>query len=186
MNPSNPEDKKPAEGESSEPELLSETAELLDSEAKVEDAFGKLQEELAVIHDRYMRLGAEFENFKKRSERERLTSIRFANETLLSDLLPVIDHLEAAISAATNHSAENIVSGVQLVLKQFKDVVAKAGLKEFSSLGLPFNPNLHEALAQRESAEHEPSTVIEEFQKGYMLNDRLVRPARVVVSKNPE
>lgn len=182
MNPSNPEDKKPAQSEQSEAELSSESSE----ETKVEDPFGKLQEELAAIHDRYMRLAAEFENFKKRSERERLTSIRFANENLLTDLLPVIDHLEAAISAATNHSAENIVSGVQLVLKQFKDVVAKAGLKEFSSLGLPFNPNLHEALAQRESADHEPSTVIEEFQKGYMLNDRLVRPARVVVSTKAE
>jgi len=182
MNPTNPE-QKPEEGVSSE--LSTDAAELQQSEANVEDAFGKLQEEVAAIHDRYLRLGAEFENFKKRSERERLTSIRFANEALLTDLLPVIDHLEAALTASTDGSAANIVSGVQLVLKQLKDVVAKSGLKEFSSLNTPFNPNLHEALAQRDSDEHEPGIVIEEFQKGYMLNDRLVRPARVVVSRKP-
>lgn len=166
-------------------EVSTDAAELNASEASVEDAFGKLQEELTQVQDRYLRLGAEFENFKKRSDREKQTSIRFANENLVSELLPVIDHLEAAILAANNHSAESVVLGVQLVLKQLKDVLAKSGLKEFSSLGSPFNPNLHEALAERESNEHDAGVVLEEFQKGYMLNDRLVRPARVVVSKKP-
>jgi molecular chaperone GrpE len=169
-------------------EVSTDGADLKESEANVEDAFSKLQEELGSIHDRYLRLGAEFENFKKRSERERLTSIRFANENLLVELLPVLDHLEHAIAAATNHESEsaaasNVVTGVQMVLKQFKDILAKSGLKEFTSAGTPFNPNLHEALAERESSEHDDGVVIEEFQKGYMLNDRLVRPARVVVSK---
>lgn len=166
-------------------ETPSDNPELKESEVsvEVEDAFSKMQEELGLVHDRYLRLAAEFENFKKRSERERLTSIRFANESLLSELLPVLDHLEHAIAAANNHTAGNVVTGVQMVLKQFKDILAKHGLKEFTSLGTPFNPNLHEALAERESLEHENGVVIEEFQRGYMLNDRLVRPARVVVSK---
>lgn len=180
----NPETPKSA-NENEEP-VSPDTAELSESEAKVEDAFAKLQEELTQIHDRYLRLGAEFENFKKRSERERLTSIRFANENLLSELLPVLDHLEQAIVAANTHSAESVVSGVQIVLKQFKDVLSKSGLKEFESKGQQFNPNLHEALAERESDEHEAGTIIEEYQKGYMLNDRLVRAARVVVSKKPK
>src|SRR5262245_20550172 len=105
----------PEESSTTEGEALKE------SEANVEDAFSKMQEELKLIHDRYLRLGAEFENFKKRSERERLTSIRFANENLIVELLPVIDHLEHAMAAATNHGAEspavtNVVTGVQMVL----------------------------------------------------------------------
>jgi molecular chaperone GrpE len=169
-----------------EEEVSTDAVELKESQAHVEDALVKLQEEVALVQDRYLRLGAEFENFKKRSERERLTSLRFANESLLGELLPVVDHLEAALTAASNHSAENLVSGVQMVLRQFKDILAKAGLKEVDSLGIPFNPNLHEALAERETHEHEAGVVVEEFQKGYTLHDRLVRPARVVVSKKPK
>jgi molecular chaperone GrpE len=179
----NPE--KPESTHENEEVVSADATELKEAEAIVEDAFGKLKEELTLIHDRYLRLGAEFENYKKRSERERLTSIKFANESLLSELLPVLDHLEQAIVAAGTHSAESVVSGVQMVLKQFKDVVAKSGLKEIESLGTTFNPNLHEALAERESNDHDAGVVLEEFQKGYMLNDRLVRPARVVVSKKP-
>lgn len=171
-------------------ESSAESAEAKESEVLVEDAFSKLQEELGAISDRYLRLGAEFENFKKRSERDRLSAIRFANEGLLTELLPVIDHLEHAVVAASaqasgeNLAATNIVTGVKMVLKQFKDILAKAGLKEFNSLETPFNPNMHEALAERESPDHDSGVVVEEYQKGYMLNDRLVRPARVVVSKN--
>jgi molecular chaperone GrpE len=158
--------------------------ELQESEAKVEDAFAKMQEELGLIHDRYLRLGAEFENFKKRSERERLSAIRFANENLLVEILPVLDNLEHALAAANSHAeGNNVVTGVQMVLKQFRDILAKAGLSAFDSLGTAFDPNLHEALAERESDEHDAGVVVEEYQKGYKLNDRLVRPARVVVSK---
>lgn len=174
----------------SKDETDAESLELKETEAKVEDAFSKMQEELSLIHDRYLRLAAEFENFKKRSEREKLTAIRFANENLLLELLPVLDHLEHAIAAATTHSAQNangalnnVVTGVQMVVKQFRDTLSKSGLKDFASVGTPFNPNLHEALAERESPEHEDGIVVEEFQKGYMLNERLIRPARVVVSK---
>ena len=106
MNPSTPD--KSARDESlalSADETSSENLNLKESEASVEDAFSKMQEELGLVHDRYLRLGAEFENFKKRSERERLTSIRFANENLLTELLPVLDHLEHAIAAATSHAA---------------------------------------------------------------------------------
>lgn len=161
-----------------------ENLDLQESEAIVEDSFSKLQQELESIQDRYLRLGAEFENFKKRSERDRLSSIRFANENLLIDLLPVIDHLEHAISAAKeNPAADDVVIGIKMVLKQFSDILSKSGLRQFDSLGTPFNPNLHEALSEMDSEEHDSGIIVQEYQKGYMLNERLVRPARVVVSK---
>lgn len=182
----NPEEKSTTEEQlvAQAEEATATEVELQESEAKVEDAFAKMQEELGLIHDRYLRLGAEFENFKKRSERERLSAIRFANEGLLVEILPVLDNLEHALAAANSHAeGNNVVTGVQMVLKQFRDILAKAGLSAFDSLGTAFDPNLHEALAERESDEHDAGVVVEEYQKGYKLNDRLVRPARVVVSK---
>lgn len=179
----NPHDTEPNESE--------EVTQLEASEHNVEDAFAKMKEELDQVQDRYLRLGAEFENFKKRSEKERHSAIKFANERLAEDLLPVLDHLEQAI-ASTNASAssdaalKNVVVGVDMVLKQFREVLAKFGLKGFDALGVKFDPNLHEALLEEVSDTIEPGWVVRELQKGYMLNDRLLRPARVAVAKKPD
>ena len=148
----------------------------LEEPQQIQDEFGELQ-------DRFLRLGAEFENFKKRSERDRQISIKFATESLLMDLLPVMDHLEQAVHVAPDAPADAVLTGVKMVLKQFEDTLSKYGVKRFSALGETFDPAKHEAVAQQESSEVETGQVITEYQKGYFLHDRLVRPARVVVSK---
>ena len=150
-----------------------------------QDPLKKLQGEFDELQDKYLRLGAEFENFKKRAERDRISAIRFANESLLLNFLPVLDHLEQAIHAG-NASAETdpIVAGVEMVLKQFEDTLGKYGIKRFSAVGEKFDHSKHEAMAEKEAPEGvEPGHVIEEYQKGYFLHERLVRPARVVVAK---
>ncbi len=152
-------------------------------EQPVEQPEVLVQDELGELRDRFLRLGAEFDNFKKRSERERQVSIKFAVESLLMDLLPVMDHLEQAISAGPEGSSDAVLTGVKMVLKQFEDTLAKYGVKRFSAVGESFDPTKHEAVAQQESADVPAGQVITEYQKGYFLHERLVRPARVVVAK---
>lgn len=138
-------------------------------------------------YDRYVRQVAEAENFKKRNARERDEAIRFANETVLRDLLPVIDNLERAIAhtAGSSHGS-SLVEGVEMVLKGFVDVLSKFGVCQISAVGQPFDPAKHEAMAQVESDQHEPNVVIDELHKGYMFRDRLLRPTLVSVAKTPE
>jgi len=166
---------------------------LKESELEVDNAFATLQQDVAAAQDKYARLAAEFENYKKRSEREQQRSIAFANEKILVALLPVLDHLDSAVNAAKkslDQAAESdalvsMVDGINLVLKQFTEVMGKFGVAVFSAAGEQFDPNKHEAVAQLESSEVDEGTVLEEYQKGYILNDRLVRAARVVVAKAP-
>lgn len=138
-------------------------------------------------YDRYVRQVAEAENFKKRNARERDDAIRFANEMLLKDLLPVIDNLERAIAhAASGENGKPLVEGVEMVLKAFLDVLSKFGVSQINAVGQPFDPSKHEAIAQVVSDVHEPNVVVEELHKGYMLRDRLLRAALVSVAKAPE
>ena len=138
-------------------------------------------------YDRYVRQVAEAENFKKRNLRERDDAIRFANESLLKDLLPVIDNLERAIAHAAGEQNENpLLEGVEMVLKGFLDVLNKFGVTQIVAVGQPFDPSKHEAMAQVASDVHEPNTVVEELHKGYTFRDRLLRAALVTVAKAPE
>lgn len=148
---------------------------------EIEPAEQPVNEEIQAVQDRFLRLAAEFENFKKRAEKDRQLSVRFANESLLRDLLPVLDHLEQALIAAD--PKDIIVVGVKMVLKQFEEVLGRHGVKSFSALGQAFDPIKHEAVEEREDALVPAGQVIWEHQKGYFLQDRLVRAARVVVSK---
>jgi molecular chaperone GrpE len=142
------------------------------------------EEEVKTNYDRYIRQVAEMENFKKRTTRDREESVRYANETLVKDLLPVIDNLERAIGhAASGDKGKLLVEGVDMVLKGFLDTLAKHGVRPVAAVGLAFDPAQHEALAQVESAVHPPNTVIEAHQSGYLMRDRLLRPALVTVSK---
>ncbi len=135
-------------------------------------------------YDRFLRQVAELENFKKRSVREREEIARFANEALIKDLLVVVDNLERAIAHASGGgNGKPIVEGVEMVLKGLLDVLAKHGVTQISAIGQPFDPSMHEAMAQVESDAHEPNHVVEELHKGYTLRDRLLRPALVSVAK---
>ncbi|MES2504026.1 MAG: nucleotide exchange factor GrpE [Myxococcota bacterium] len=159
------------------------TSEIQQADEQLPEPEKLASDELAALQDRFLRLGAEFENFKKRADRDRQSSVRFANESMLTDLLPVLDHLEQAVNAAGADSENPIVTGVKMVLKQFEDTLGRHGIKSFSALGENFDPNKHEAVAENEDPAAESGKVIQEYQKGYFLNERLVRPARVVVAK---
>lgn len=140
-------------------------------------------EEVKVNYDRFVRQVAELENFKKRATREKDDAVRFANESLVRDLLPVIDNLERAVAHAQGGgNGKPLVEGVEMVLKGLLDVLAKHGVAQISAVGQPFDPEKHEAMAQVESENHAPNTVIEEHHKGYLLKDRLLRPALVTVA----
>jgi len=140
-------------------------------------------EEVRVNYDRFVRQVAELENFKKRATREKDEAVRFANESLVRDLLPVIDNLERAVAHAQGGgNGKPLVEGVEMVLKGLLDVLAKHGVAQILAVGQPFDPEKHEAMAQVESENHAPNTVIEEHHKGYLLKDRLLRPALVTVA----
>ncbi|HET9915766.1 MAG TPA: nucleotide exchange factor GrpE [Candidatus Binatia bacterium] len=142
------------------------------------------EEEAKNNYDRYVRQVAELDNFKKRAAREREESSRFANENLVRDLLPVIDNLERAIAhGSSGANGKPLVEGIDMVLKGFLDALSKYGVQSVAAVGMAFDPAQHEALAQVESTEHPPNTVIEQHQKGYLMRDRLLRPALVTVSK---
>jgi molecular chaperone GrpE len=139
----------------------------------------------AQAQDRLLRILAEHENYKKRALRETADFQKFANEALMKNLLPVIDNLERAVeSSAGNKDAEHaIVVGVKMTLDEIYKVLERFSLKSLETEGKPFDPNFHQAVLQQESAEHSENTVLKEMQKGYVLHDRLIRPAMVVVSK---
>jgi molecular chaperone GrpE len=183
---------------------MSEEMKYNSNEAKVEESssenaattadseLDQLRQELAAKqveaknnYDRFLRQVAELDNVKKRSAREREEISRFANETLIKDLLPVVDNLERALAHASGGgNGKPLLEGVEMVLKGLLDALAKHGVTQISALGQPFDPAKHEAMAQVDSETHEPNSVVEELHKGYILHDRLLRPALVSVAKS--
>ncbi|MGH7844234.1 MAG: nucleotide exchange factor GrpE, partial [Candidatus Binatia bacterium] len=129
-------------------------------------------------YDRLLRQAAELDNFRKRAAKEKEEAIRYSNESLLKDLLPIIDNLERAVSCAEGGgNGRPLLEGVEMILKSFFDVLAKHGVKQISAQGEPFDPQKHEAIAQIETEEFSPNTVVVEHHKGYFLLDRLLRPS---------
>jgi molecular chaperone GrpE len=139
------------------------------------------ESELAAMKDRYMRLMADFDNFRKRQIREREEWIKRANESLLSDFLPVVDHLHIALSKETDNSTP-FVAGVKMVYDQFVAALEKNNVVPVDAKGQPFNPEWHEALSQLPSETVPANEVIEQFRRGWSLSGRLLRPAQVIVS----
>jgi molecular chaperone GrpE len=140
--------------------------------------------ELADLKDKYLRALAEGENARKRIRQQSEESIKIQREELLRGLLAIIDNLERAVEAARGGgNGKSIVEGVEMVLNSMKDFLRSHGVSEVSTVGRPFDPLLHEAVDHVASAEHEPNTVINEFNRGYKVGERLLRPARVSVAK---
>lgn len=137
--------------------------------------------ELAAIKDRYARLMADFDNFRKRQSREREELVKRANEELIGDLLPIVDHLELAIGK-TPDLANPFVAGVKLVYDQFIALLERYGATPIDAKGQPFNPDWHEALSQMPSATVPANEVIDQFRRGWSLGGRLLRPTQVIVS----
>ncbi len=167
-----------------EPELVNDDAE----GGSLEEILAQKEDELKQAQDRILRLSAEFDNTRKRLEREKAESIGYANESIMRELLPIIDNLERAIEHGEKEQGckgcKGLIEGVRMTLKGFLDALAKFGGSRFESVGQPFDPTRHEAVTQETTSEHPDMTVTREFQKGYTLRERLLRPAMVGVARN--
>lgn len=147
---------------------------------KLKDAEQKSQEN----YDLYMRTYAEMENVKRRGVKEREELAKFANESLIKEILPVIDSLEKALAhGQDDNNPSGLVEGIEMTLKALMVTLEKAGLKEVEAMGKPFDPHFHEAISQQADDAVPPKHVIMEMQKGYLLNGRLIRPSMVVISQ---
>lgn len=138
--------------------------------------------------DRLLRQTADFENYKKRAARERQDAVTYANETLLTKLLPILDAFEMALAAtakAGEPAAKSLQAGIVMISNQLKSALADAGLEEINAAGKPFDPNLHEAVSQEATKEVPEGHVVRQIRKGYRFRTRLMRPAGVVVAKKP-
>ncbi len=169
---------------------VSESTDAAPSEAA--DALEDLKKELEAAqmeakenHDRMLRMAAELDNFKKRSARELDDLRKYATENLIRQLLSVVDNLERAIASASpeGENGKGVVDGVVLTLAEINKILENHHVSPITALGEPFDPAYHQAMCQEERADHPPNTVVQEFQKGYLMHDRLLRPTMVVVSK---
>lgn len=152
--------------------------------AAAEDKVKELSEKLKEYHERLLRSAADLDNFRKRALKEKEEIRRFGIEKLLKDFLPIQDNLERALDhAKSGGDFESLRQGIGMTRKLFEDSLARYGVRSFNSVGRPFDPRLHEALQQVDSADFGPNHVVSEVVKGYLLHDRLARPALVVVSK---
>jgi molecular chaperone GrpE len=178
------EDKKP---ENNAPEK-EESGQTVDPLKEMEEKVESLKKEAAENHDRLLRVAAEFENYKKRTAREMNDFRKFANESFVKAMLPVVDSLDLAIASAGNDQQANssVVEGVTMTLKEIYKVFEQFGVRPIESIGKTFDPAFHQAMMQEETEAYPENTVSRELQKGYMIHDRLLRPAMVVVSKKKE
>ena len=165
---------------------LEEDSSVADTGSSVQDELTSKSEECKAINDKYLRLAAEFENYKRLTQRDQREQIRFGNEQLLKELLPVVDNMERAIKAArTNGSDSALIQGVELTLKQLFGILAKFGVQAIETAGQDFDPSAHQAVSYGPSNDVSANKVLDEFQKGYRLHDRILRAAMVSVSSGP-
>ena len=161
-----------------------------EKEKEIEELKKRVEEkekEAKEHYDRLLRVAADLENYKKRVAKEKEEWIKFANEDLIKAILPFIDNLERAVNHAEKVKDTGVmIEGVRLTVQQLLQTLGKFGVSLIESVGKPFDPTMHEAMFVVESDKHEPNQVVEELQKGYLLYDRLLRPATVSVSKPPE
>jgi molecular chaperone GrpE len=154
--------------------------------SEAEDSLAGLQADLDRFRDLALRSQADFENYKKRSAREKEEAIKYANSSLLQRLVAIIDNFELGLAAAKEQSEESpIYSGMVLVQKQLSDLLAENGLQPIEAEGQPFDPNLHEAIAHEPSDQVPEGIVLRQTRRGYRYKDRLLRPAKVIVSSGP-
>jgi len=165
-----------------------ESSQTIDPLKEMAEMVESLKKEAAENHDRLLRVAAEFENYKKRNAREMNDFRKFANESFVKAMLPVVDSLDLAIGSASNDQQANssVVEGVTMTLKEIYKIFEQFGVKPIESIGKTFDPVFHQAMMQEETEAYPENTVSKELQKGYMIHDRLLRPAMVVVSKKKE
>jgi molecular chaperone GrpE len=166
------------------------SAEPLETHRLTPEEIEGLKEEAAKAKEHWeqlLRTAADFENFKKRTARERQELSKYANESLLQKLIPILDNLDMALTAANTQPAtlEALQTGIAMIHQQLKSALAEAGLEEIDATHKAFDPNWHEALSQQETGDVAEGQVVQQLRKGYRLRDRLLRPAGVVVAKKP-
>ena len=161
---------------------------IIDSTEELQKKLESKEQEVKEIYDRLLRVSAEFENYKKRAKRETDDFKKFANESLIAALLPVVDNLQRAVVLFKENGShtEPSAEGVSLTLSEILKVLEKFNVTGIDALGQPFDPNFHEAMMQESSDDHPDNTVIKELQKGYRIHGRLLRPSLVVVSKKKQ
>jgi molecular chaperone GrpE len=136
--------------------------------------------------DRLLRTTADFDNYKKRAAREKQDAVKFANESLLQKLIPIVDNFDMAMAAAgKSDNPESLREGIAMIYNQLRAALTEAGLEEINALGKTFDPTLHEAISQQESSDAPEGQVIQQLRKGYKLRERLIRPASVVIARKP-
>ncbi len=178
--------KRKKEQEAAAAATASEPVAPAEAAAPAVDPLEEARAEAARNWDLYLRERAEMENFRKRTQREKEESRFFARKELLLEVLPVLDNLERALSHADQSGKDQgLLEGVTMTAVQFRKVIEDLGARPVTAVGAPFDPNLHQAMGQVETAEHPAGTVVSEMQRGYLLQDRLLRPALVMVAKAP-
>lgn len=156
------------------------------SEAAAPDPLAQAKADLEATREKFLRTAADFDNYRKRARRDVEDAEKRGKESFLRELLPVFDNLErAATHASQSTEAKAVADGVRMVLRQFIDTLERLNVKRVTAVGASFDPNVHEAIGQRETADQPPGTVVDEVQAGYLLGDRLIRAAMVVVAKAP-
>lgn len=174
------------------PSVLSESGTIDEEALQPSEAMEEIEERLAAVQaeadenrDRLLRMAADLDNYKKRAARELEDLKKYATENLIRQLLTVVDNLERAIASAStdNENGHSVIDGVALTLAEIMKILERHHVSPIQALGEPFDPAFHQAMSQEESRDQPPNTVVKEFQKGYMIHDRLLRPAMVVVSK---
>lgn len=157
------------------------------SSGEVASPLAELEAERDKLKDQLLRTAADFDNFRKRTAKDLQQAERRGRESILSEILPIVDNLERAVQASGSATdAEAVRKGVEMVLKSFEDVAQRIDLVRVESVGQRFDPNKHDAFQQIETDEHPPGSIVQEYQSGYMLGDKLLRPAMVVVAKKPK
>ncbi|WP_081755900.1 nucleotide exchange factor GrpE [Paucisalibacillus sp. EB02] len=161
-------------------EVPSNTADEIE---KQKEEMNKLQKEKEELYQKFLRTQAEFDNFKKRSIKEREAAAKYKAQDLAIELLPAIDNFERALQVEVDESNKGLLEGISMVYRQLIDALKSQGLKEIEAVGKEFDPNIHQAVIQVEDESMESNVVVEELQKGYLIKDRVIRPAMVKVNK---
>ncbi|ALS78915.1 nucleotide exchange factor GrpE [Planococcus kocurii] len=177
---------KDAEAEQS-PELVDAEApdeSSSEEESSITDETEELRAQLEAEQNKYLRLLADFDNFKRRTQKDKEIANKFRSQSLLADILPVLDNFERALSLTTSsEESASLLKGVEMVQKSLIEAVNREGLAEIKAVGEPFDPNFHQAVMQEKDESAEAGIVLQELQKGYMLKDRVIRPAMVKVNE---
>lgn len=170
--------------EASEPERAEpEVDRLAEHIAALQAELEQLKTDAAESHDRYLRAIADFDNFRKRQREETARRVSLAREELLLKVLPIIDNFERAVQAAeAQHSYDSLVEGVSLTLRQMQEMLAREGVRPIEAVGEQFNPELHEAMMRVETDEYPENTIVDELERGYTIDGRVLRPSRVRVA----